>query len=70
MATEQECVCCQEIPEVLNRLYEEYGDDAHQKCITQHPGFEAIALNPHNLRAVYWAYRQQYNPNRQDPQHE
>jgi len=29
-------------------------------CMTQHPGFDGIALNPWVLQAVYNSYRQQY----------
>jgi hypothetical protein len=29
-------------------------------CLTLHPGFEAVALNPWSLQTAYNGYRQQY----------
>ena len=31
------------------------------KCITQHPGFEGVCLNPWVLETAYYSYRQQYS---------
>ena len=58
MESHLECVCCQEQPKVVFRCKEE---DPQPTCITQHPGFDGVALNHHNLRAVYFHYAQQYN---------
>lgn len=30
-------------------------------CITLHPGFQAVALNPYVLQALYGTYLQLYN---------
>jgi hypothetical protein len=57
-------VCCKEVEEVRARLEEEEVDT----CITDHPGFEPVVLNPHVLRAAYWTYRQRYG-NMEHPQH-
>ncbi|KAK7878121.1 hypothetical protein WMY93_000738 [Mugilogobius chulae] len=46
--------CCREIPKVMHRC-EQVGV---QTCITDHPGFEAVALNPYVLQAVYATYIQ------------
>ncbi|KAK7919091.1 hypothetical protein WMY93_010375 [Mugilogobius chulae] len=49
-----ENVCCRETPKVMNRCAQ-VGVDG---CILQHPGFEAVALNPYVLQAVYGTYLQ------------
>jgi hypothetical protein len=40
------------------------------QCITNHPGFQSIALCPWNLQAVYYGYRQQHGDMTQTTLHE
>ena len=55
MPTGIECRCCSEINQVMaKRLAEDVG------CITLHPGFQAVCLNPWVLQTAYFTYRQQY----------
>ncbi|KAK7883918.1 hypothetical protein WMY93_027041 [Mugilogobius chulae] len=49
-----ENICCRETPKVVRRC-EQVGGMA---CITAHPGFEPVALNPYVLQAVYATYVQ------------
>uniref|UniRef100_A0A8C6U6S8 P2X purinoreceptor 7 intracellular domain-containing protein n=1 Tax=Neogobius melanostomus TaxID=47308 RepID=A0A8C6U6S8_9GOBI len=49
-----ENVCCRETPKVMHRC-QQVGVNT---CITEHPGFEAVALNPYVLQAVYGTYLQ------------
>ena len=50
-----ECVCCKEIPQMVNKItIEEVG------CITLHPGFQSVCLNQWVLEAAYYSYRQHY----------
>ena len=42
METSAECICCNEIPNVLTKKQE---NNSSIKCITEHPGFEAVCLN-------------------------
>ncbi|XP_013881450.1 P2X purinoceptor 7 [Austrofundulus limnaeus] len=49
-----ENVCCRETPKVMNRC-EQVGV---YTCITDHPGFQLVALNPYVLQAVYGTYVQ------------
>nr|XP_055054222.1 P2X purinoceptor 7-like [Misgurnus anguillicaudatus]XP_055062958.1 P2X purinoceptor 7-like [Misgurnus anguillicaudatus] len=51
-----ENVCCREIPKVVHRCDQIGGVG----CITAHPGFEPVALNPYVLQAVYGTYVQLY----------
>ena len=69
MPTITESICCHDIPEVLARMEEEFSE-VEGKCITEHEGFDPVCLNPHTLRTAYFAYRQQYNVNRNDALHE
>ena len=52
MPTRSECVCCRELMQTRNM-----SDEESAGCIINHPGFEAVCLNPHVLRASYNAYR-------------
>ena len=63
MPTHDECICCHEIQEIVSKRHEVALVGLETPCcITDHPGFEAVALNMWNLQAVYYAYRQQYGP--------
>nr|XP_054592258.1 P2X purinoceptor 7-like [Nothobranchius furzeri] len=52
----RENVCCRETPKVMLRC-QQVGVTS---CITEHPGFEAVALNPYVLQAVYGTFLQLY----------
>ncbi|XP_054770776.2 uncharacterized protein LOC129278654 [Lytechinus pictus] len=54
----RECVCCKEIPEVVHKMDSFNGGELD--CITNHPGFEGVCLNPWVLETAYFHYRQQY----------
>lgn len=56
METVPECVCCKELERVATLMEEE---DV-QTCITDHPGFQSVCLDPWVLRTAYYAYRQQH----------
>uniref|UniRef100_A0A672HNJ0 P2X purinoreceptor 7 intracellular domain-containing protein n=1 Tax=Salarias fasciatus TaxID=181472 RepID=A0A672HNJ0_SALFA len=49
-----ENICCRETPKVWHRC-QQVGVST---CITQHPGFELVSLNPYVLQAAY-AYERQ-----------
>ena len=60
--SEGECLCCAEV----GKIAEVWGE-GHIGCITTHPGFDPVCLNPHTLDVAYLAYKQQYgNAHRQD----
>lgn len=41
-------------------------DEEGAACITLHPGFEAMCLNPLFLQTAYYMYRQQYGGRAQE----
>ncbi|KAM7289576.1 uncharacterized protein ISCGN_029705 [Ixodes scapularis] len=47
METVVECVCCREYPAVARK------QQGRQGCVTGHPDFEALCLNPEVLRLAY-----------------
>jgi hypothetical protein len=55
MPTARECICCQEIHQVVAVANEE-----NLQCITDHPGFHPVCLDVHVLQVAYYQYRQQY----------
>ena len=66
MDRSDECVCCQEIPEMLS-LNEEVMIIKKIKdpltCITDNPAFTAVRLNMFVLQPAWYQYRQEYeNP--------
>ncbi|XP_071828109.1 uncharacterized protein [Apostichopus japonicus] len=61
MPTARECRCCREIEKVRNVM-----DEEGAACITLHPGFEAVCLNPWVLQTAYNVYRQQYGGRAQE----
>ncbi|XP_071837202.1 uncharacterized protein [Apostichopus japonicus] len=61
MPTARECRCCREIEKVRNVM-----DEEGAACITLHPGFEAVCLNPWVLQTAYYVYRQQYGDHAQE----
>ena len=56
MPTVAECLCCCEIPVVVEKK-------DTTECIIQHPGFEAVCLNVWVLQTAYHSYRQHYGSN-------
>lgn len=56
MPTSRECVCCWEIQRVCDVREEHEG----LQCITNHPGFQTVCLDPYVLQVTYYQYRQQY----------
>ena len=56
MPTATECVCCGEIPQTLNKR----SDGVEVGCITLHPGFPSVCLNPWVLQTAYYSYCQHY----------
>ena len=66
MDRSDECVCCQEIPEMLS-LNEEVMIIKKIKdpltCITDNPAFTSVCLDMFVLRTAWYQYRQEYeNP--------
>ena len=59
----EECVCCHEIPQVVNKNMEVFETDklvTKPDCITDNPGFEAVCLNHWVLQVAWFHYKQQY----------
>ena len=68
----EECVCCQEIPQIVSKLNEAVEREnlaERPKCITQHPGFHPVCINYWNQQAVWLHYCQQYNKQQDVPEH-
>ncbi|XP_070552819.1 P2X purinoceptor 7-like [Ptychodera flava] len=61
MNDEQSCICCCEVAKV-NEEVDKWVSTSRQSCdcITEHPGFDAVCLNPWVLRTAYRQYRQHY----------
>nr|XP_054763270.1 uncharacterized protein LOC129269815 [Lytechinus pictus] len=53
-----ESYCCKEVAQVV-AMMDQY-TAAELNCITEHPGFEGVCLNPWVLDTAYLGYRQQY----------
>ena len=63
MDREMECVCCHEIPEVMNRndeVSEQEQPSVPYSCITNNLGFHAVCLNRWVLQTAWFQYKQQY----------
>ncbi|OCT70741.1 P2X purinoceptor 7 [Xenopus laevis] len=45
------CLCCQDIPETVTKT-----EDDGVSCITFHPGFKAVVLNPYVLETAFCGY--------------
>ncbi len=58
MPTQDECLCCREIEKIVDKV-DDLGD-SNVVCITDHPGFSSVCLNPWVLQAAYYQYRQQH----------
>ncbi|CAC5359024.1 unnamed protein product [Mytilus coruscus] len=57
MPTANECICCQELNRMTDKMEEL---PSPTQCITEHPGFEPVCLNQYVLETAYYQYRQQY----------
>ena len=60
----EECVCCHEIPQVVNKNMEVFETDklvTKPDCITDNPGFEAVCLNHWVLQVAWFHYKQGNN---------
>ncbi|XP_063398773.1 P2X purinoceptor 7-like [Mytilus trossulus] len=57
MPKAEECICCQELRRVTEKMEEL---TTPVSCITNHPGFEPVCLNQYVLETAYFQYRQQY----------
>ena len=42
METNRECVCCKEMPKILEKMSKL---EVPVNCITEHPGFDGVCLN-------------------------
>ena len=58
METNRECVCCKEIPKILEKMSKM---EVPVNCITEHPGFDGVCLNVWVLQTAYSQYRQHYD---------
>ena len=67
MPQEVEGVCCSEIPEIAAKikllLEGGYTEENLSKCITKHPGFDAVCINRWALEGASWKLPT-YNTNR------
>ncbi|KAG0721392.1 hypothetical protein GWK47_046564 [Chionoecetes opilio] len=57
MPTARECVCCQTTNIVKAKLKDSNIPNANFKCITVHPGFPGVCLNPWALEVAFLTYR-------------
>ena len=69
MDHQRECVCCKEIPAVMNLLTDVEEGHAIPPCITQHPGFAPVCTNKYVLKTAWYQYKQQYNNAYTGPDH-
>lgn len=73
MDREVECVCCQEMPKIMDKnqqVFEEENLVDPITCITNNPGFKAVCLNRWVLEAAWSQYRQYYgNKAHEGPEH-
>ncbi|KAL3854917.1 hypothetical protein ACJMK2_014152 [Sinanodonta woodiana] len=61
MPTTEESQCCQEISKAKITGFNEV-----LQCITDHPGFLSVCLDPYVLETAYYQYRQQYDQHMED----
>ncbi|XP_064638615.1 uncharacterized protein LOC135494504 [Lineus longissimus] len=61
MPKEKECRCCREYGQTVHKMEEaEDVTGVLPACITEHPGFYSVCLDPWNLQNAWSFYRQQY----------
>ena len=66
MDREEECICCREIQEVLNKndeVFEKEKPETPYSCITDNPRFRAVCLDRWVLQVACFQYKQQYGKN-------
>lgn len=59
MPTVRESVCCKEIQRVVEKM-DAYTAEGELGCITSHPGFERVCLDPWVLEIASYHYIQKY----------
>lgn len=66
-----ECVCCQEINEILaaNQKVSSFENLPLMGCITDNPGFKANCLNRWVLEASFFHFKQEYGTRSNIPEH-
>ncbi|XP_071833063.1 uncharacterized protein [Apostichopus japonicus] len=71
MPSGRECVCCSEVPQVLEKQADARTLSPSQpyRCITEHPGFQSVCLDVHVLQTAWSQYKQQYDEPYEGPQH-
>ena len=72
MDRELECMCCKECRKTPVKLEENISllrNPTQFKCITDHPGFQSVCLNPWVLQVAWLAYKQTYEDVYNGPQH-
>ena len=52
MPSLKECLCCQEIAEVVNKMSM---NTVAMQCITEHPGFTTVCLDVWVLQTAYFS---------------
>ncbi|KAI7810814.1 putative P2X purinoceptor 7-like [Triplophysa rosa] len=67
MPSEVENVCCLEVQKVVRRMNQVSGP---LKCVTHHPGFQTICLNPYTLQNINNIYMADYGPVRRRTEEE
>ncbi|XP_078698376.1 uncharacterized protein LOC144925944 [Branchiostoma floridae x Branchiostoma belcheri] len=60
MPSAAECACCHEMSPIDAKRYE--GVHPAPRCITLHPGFQSVCLDPWELQCAYYHYRQEFGP--------
>jgi hypothetical protein len=63
MLTPENRFCCQERDKVRDKIEEgvEQMGEANT-CITRHPGFQAVCLDPWVLETAFYSHRQEWGP--------
>ena len=72
MDSNNECVCCQEIPKIVDKNIEAVADGTLEnppKCITAHPGFIPVCTNKWVLPTAWFQYKSQYSNAYEGPEH-
>ncbi|XP_071949836.1 uncharacterized protein [Antedon mediterranea] len=64
MGSGEECICCKECENTSAKLEDNvnlFNYDAPFSCITNHPGFKSVALDPWVLEVAWLSYKQHYD---------
>ena len=71
MPTDPECVCCQEIQQVLDELQRVRApnDVDPSGCILDHPDFNAVCMNVWVLETAWLQYLSEYREPYERPTH-